>query len=572
MADQSLPTTPARTLVDWLVAIALAAAGVLLASQFWFVCDDAFISLRYAGNWQRGDGFGFNPGEAPPVEGYSNFLWTAMLAGMFRAGVDPLVWAPRVSAACGAVLVAWTYLAARRAARRGPALLAVGFLLTSPSIVIWSSGGLETMPLALLLFAAFDRLWHGQSTGAMLATGLLAAGVALIRVEGLAWVAVVAGLFALAQARHDPRWRRKLAVLLSTVLAVYAAYFAWRYSVYETLLSNTAVAKGGLSAERLWRGLCYVAMQFLTQLPLFLLIPATLAALGRAQRGRLLSVAALAWAFPAYAVLVGGDFMAFGRFLVPMFPFVALLIAPLVQTAFAAAAAQRAAVVGIALLCIGLNLGPLWDLHLVPQPLRAALHFRHNSPEYRSEIDQWRFQKRNAAEFALKGRVLARVIRPGDSITEAAIGAVGYYSRRFVFDQVGLVTPIVAQRPLAADERQRSPGHDKWVEPEWFVARGITPTIAASLLIDGPLASAADRARLAQAFAAWQRRLRESALLAPRYRADFALFRLSSETAPRALLIWELADRPAPARGPAERMRNFVEGQSVEIIEGLSSD
>src|SRR5574341_680160 len=39
--------------------------------------DDAYISFRYAQNAIRGYGLVFNPGER--VEGFTNFLWTAMM-------------------------------------------------------------------------------------------------------------------------------------------------------------------------------------------------------------------------------------------------------------------------------------------------------------------------------------------------------------------------------------------------------------------------------------------------------------------------------------------------------------
>src|ERR1700737_1128695 len=48
--------------------------------------DDAFISFRYADNLAHGLGLVFNAGER--VEGYSNFLWTLILAGGARLGLD----------------------------------------------------------------------------------------------------------------------------------------------------------------------------------------------------------------------------------------------------------------------------------------------------------------------------------------------------------------------------------------------------------------------------------------------------------------------------------------------------
>ena len=56
--------------------VAIYGLYTLMVYRFWFLCDDAFITFRFARNWGHGRGpWCFNPGEFPPVEGYSNFLW-----------------------------------------------------------------------------------------------------------------------------------------------------------------------------------------------------------------------------------------------------------------------------------------------------------------------------------------------------------------------------------------------------------------------------------------------------------------------------------------------------------------
>ena len=68
------------------------AAGILLALQmsyWWYTVDDAYISYRYAENAAKGLGFVFNPGER--VEGFTNFLWTLLLAVAFKLGADTVI-------------------------------------------------------------------------------------------------------------------------------------------------------------------------------------------------------------------------------------------------------------------------------------------------------------------------------------------------------------------------------------------------------------------------------------------------------------------------------------------------
>ena len=49
--------------------------------------DDGFIGFRYVQNALAGHGFVYNPGER--VEGYTNFLWVALLAAGARLGASP---------------------------------------------------------------------------------------------------------------------------------------------------------------------------------------------------------------------------------------------------------------------------------------------------------------------------------------------------------------------------------------------------------------------------------------------------------------------------------------------------
>src|SRR3954454_18585635 len=69
----------------------LAATAVLLphAMLFDFVNDDAYISFRYARNLAEHGQLVFNLGER--VEGYTNFLWTVLLAAGIKLGVSPVI-------------------------------------------------------------------------------------------------------------------------------------------------------------------------------------------------------------------------------------------------------------------------------------------------------------------------------------------------------------------------------------------------------------------------------------------------------------------------------------------------
>src|SRR4029077_5032767 len=54
---------------------------------FFSLFDDGMISMRYARNFAHGAGLVWNAGQHP-VEGYTNFLWTAWMAVLHLTGVS----------------------------------------------------------------------------------------------------------------------------------------------------------------------------------------------------------------------------------------------------------------------------------------------------------------------------------------------------------------------------------------------------------------------------------------------------------------------------------------------------
>lgn len=71
----------------WVVVVGGAAVSIWLALSEASIVDDAFISCRYARNLAEGHGLVYNVGER--VEGYTNFLWTVLVAlGSVITGIE----------------------------------------------------------------------------------------------------------------------------------------------------------------------------------------------------------------------------------------------------------------------------------------------------------------------------------------------------------------------------------------------------------------------------------------------------------------------------------------------------
>jgi hypothetical protein len=277
-----------------------------------------------------------------------------------------------------------------------------------------------------------------------------------------------------------------------------ATHWAWRYSYYGDLIPNTVHVKGSLSTWTLLRGTDYVVVLFLSFLPLFVSFPASMHLLRREHRELGAPLVLTWWAMVGYAILVGGDFMAMGRLLVPGFPILALMIGLLLMEIRQRMPARRHFVL-FALSCtlIVVGLLPTWNLHLIPESVRSAFHFRHNDEEFFSEFEQWKAMTSRSRRWRILGMTLAEYAQSGDSLANIPLGNVGYYSNLYVYDLCGLVNREVAAMssldvaalypPGDVDQtlglRKRSPGHDKCVPPSFFLDK--QPAYIAAAAFEG---------------------------------------------------------------------------------------
>jgi len=462
---------------------ALLAGALLFAALAWrldFLCDDAFISFRYARNLVEGHGLRYNfagpYAGAPPVEGYSNLLWVLWLAPFEALGLDLGLVARLSSALCGLVLVLWvTHHASRRFGLDALGSAATGLFLASlPCTALWATGGLATMAAALCLFGVYERLLGDPERPRGLQAGLFAGAAVLVRADGVAWVGMVllaAGCLWLLEGRRR-NLGRALLVTGGLAALLFALHVAWRWSTYGDWQPNTARVKAGFSAARLERGWNYVATFFLVLPSLVVVGLASLRPWSRELRAPVVCAATVVLFGTVYALYVGGDFMPFGRFLFATVPFFALLFAGL----WARFGGTRAvAAVGLAL--VAANLAACFDLNPVPESLRRRFHFRLNGA-WQGELAMRANMVRRTAEWSELGRALGAVVAPEESLPLRGIGAIGYYSRLQILDCYGLVSPEIL--PHAVPKEAASPGHDVEVPSTHFYAR--RPTYGGAFL------------------------------------------------------------------------------------------
>jgi arabinofuranosyltransferase len=474
-------TTYLQQTPPWSALLPAILLFALLAWRLDWLCDDSYISFRYSHNAALGHGLRYNLTLGDPVEGYSNFLWVVWLALIDWVGLDIPLWSRISSALCGALLVVSVARYASRRLDLGPwGAAATGLIVaTLPPVAVWATGGLATMPTALLVFLAFERLLGDPERPRGIQAGLFGSLAGLIRADGSVWIIMLLGCAALLWAFRGKSRELGVAILQAAALPILlvGTHICWRYGYYGDFLPNTARVKAGYSSHRLARGVDYLAATLLTLPSLGLILVLALGSL----RKSLVDVWLPALVLPAgsllYAAYVGGDFMPMGRFLFPSIAFFPILFA-LAWKRIAPEGQGLKAAGFLALLLIIQVLG-CFDLNLVPDSVRSRFHFRQDRV-WESEISMQRNMKERAENWALQGKALALFVQPGESMSLGAIGAMGYFSGLELYDSYGLVTPSVI---AAVDPIERSsPGHDRRVGPMFFNDQH--PTYAGSVISD----------------------------------------------------------------------------------------
>lgn len=386
----------------------------------WFTIDDSYISFRYARNLANGWGLVYNQGEA--VEGYTNFLWTVILAGGMKVGLDPhLVSKVLGAAAALGILVLVHRLADRVLPLRTLPCVATWLLASSMPLSAYAVLGLETSAFTFLVLWGTWRMFLEVERDAKVPwSGLIFAAAGLTRPEAPLFIGLP---MLLLGRRFLSRQNLLRAALCAGPLLV---HLLWRHAYYGAWLPATLGAKTGDLDQQLDRGSEYLLTYVEDGGPLLFLALFGLA-YGLVRRHReLLSISAVTVAWFTYVLLVGGDWMSYHRFLAPAEPFlfvlVGLTIRRIVETR------DAAAILGLGLFAL---YGGLVRLHHVGEAQERLI---------KEEMRYWTNTAGQAAEW------LATRATPG-RVAIGDIGYVGYRTDYPILDLLGLVDPVINELP-----------------------------------------------------------------------------------------------------------------------------
>lgn len=289
-----------------------------------WVCDDAFISFRYAYHAAQGHGLVFNPGEK--VEGYTNFLWTlllvlpekwhlstlefSMMAGMVAA-IGLLIyygWLIRL-------LFSYTNFAS-------PGWLALSLQL---HFIYFASSGLETAFFTFLVFSGSGLVYFGQNNRQIHFGFLFLFLSCLTRPEGFLYF-FFAIFYRILENYRVGFCHSLWSPLFYVFLLI--GYVSGKFIYYGDFLPNTYYAKsGGGSYYR--QGLQYFSLFFSSYYG-YTLLPILILWIRPKINFRSIFFILPVCIHIVYIIRVGGDFM-FARFWIPILPFLHFFVDYLLQ-------------------------------------------------------------------------------------------------------------------------------------------------------------------------------------------------------------------------------------------------
>jgi hypothetical protein len=454
----------AATLLQVAVLVGFSALYVFVidGQRYWAVSDDIYISACYARSIAHGQGAVWYPG-TPPVEGFSNPLWTLLLALVQRLPLFREEYLGLFVLLLQIVLLAASSLLSFGVLRRLLALsgaqpeltrLRLAFVLVLSlgwsTLAYWQAEGFELgLVLVFGLWALKLALEPRAGAGRPFAIGLCCGLCLWTRMDG-----VLACLPALLLLALGPgRALKQLGWCALGAVPLAAALFAARHAVFGEWLPNTYWLKltGWPLADRLARGV----QSNLALLPALALAWAGLALprVRRALGAALLPVLALlatATATLAYSCHNGGDSwnlrLGYDRFSAPGSLLLGLALV-LVLLRFGATPRERLAT---ALVSGAIALSPL---------------FLDPSLTYTARLCSGTFQRGERA-FVEFGRAFEACSKPGAKVALGAAGAIVYVSHRGAYDYLGKCDPWVARQPV--NHPEMTSGHNKRYEAAIF--------------------------------------------------------------------------------------------------------
>ena len=427
--------------VFWIPVVIATHSTMIVGERYWWLTDDAMISMRYARNLANGIGLVWNPGER--IEGFTNFLWTIFMALVHLFPIPDSQTSLVVLIVSFILVIATIPVIIRIVRILGGGTLATIATLAgyafSESMMYWQTSGLETPLLTFLFLVSTWRVLHESATNEPrpLTYVLLIGIMPLVRMDAIVLAALLLGVsLLLNKKRKEVLVYSAISLLLPTANEIFRIYY------FGDILPNTAYLKTMSWPGRYRAGLTYV-LDFVKSYAL-LVVLAVIGTIRCRQRPHYALFVALVL-YAVYVVYVGGDgaFVAF-RFFVPILPLLMALAFIGIQDLWSGRGWRLA----------------LSTLCLIALPLIIPGYTSYVFPS--SDDTDRLLQEYNLATINIPiGLLLKQNTPPTSKVADFWGGSPYYFSERYGVDLLGKSDRHIAQLPVTPTSGTL-PGHNKF--------------------------------------------------------------------------------------------------------------
>jgi arabinofuranosyltransferase len=221
------------------LSIAIILFIVCQLQKIFYSADDTFIYMQYARNIANGDGFSFNPGE--PSYGVTSPLWVLIISISYLVGLDGF-WFARITDLIFALCSVFCfYKLSSFLFRRDQflTLLSTSIFILNVWFIRWSFTGMETNLAVCCVLLVFYFYYKDSYNLVFFTLGVLY----LVRPEGLVLFLVI--FFTLIFEKHK-FLKLEYQTFLGYViifLIVISPFLAYSKITFGTIISNTTIGK-----------------------------------------------------------------------------------------------------------------------------------------------------------------------------------------------------------------------------------------------------------------------------------------------------------------------------------------
>ncbi len=226
-----------RSIIILIIFTTILIRGLLLYYSN-YTADDSFITFRYAENIASGKGFVYNEGER--VLGTSTPLYTLLLALLVKLGM-PIVLVARIINIGADCLTGVLLFFLLREFKLGVATFAAFFYVLFPRVIVWSVSGMETSLYVLFIVASLYYYSKENFNLTFLFLGL----TFLTRVDG-----IILGLAILVH--FVLRYKRFPTKIVLGSLGVVLPWLIFSFVYFGSPVPNSVPGKRALYSATIW--------------------------------------------------------------------------------------------------------------------------------------------------------------------------------------------------------------------------------------------------------------------------------------------------------------------------------